>query len=62
MAQGRSGEAMRPHSSPLMKLPMRPAASPVGTQGATKSATCSQGLWRERANHSMEPITPKSPP
>ena len=62
MPQGRSGLAKRPHSSPLMKLPTRPAARPVGTQGATKSATCSQGRWRVRANQKKEPITPSSPP
>ena len=39
-APGQIGLATRPHSSPLMKLPTRPAARPVGTQGATKSATC----------------------
>ena len=35
-----------PHSSPLMKLPMRPAARPSGTSGATKSVTSSQRLLR----------------
>ena len=35
MPQGTS--VTRPHSSPLMKLPMRPAAMPSGTSGATKS-------------------------
>ena len=39
-----------------------PAASPVGTQGATKSATWSQGRLREWANHSIETTTPSSPP
>ena len=39
MAHGASGLVTRPQSSPLMKLPSRPAASPVGTIGATKSVT-----------------------
>jgi len=45
-----------------MKLPMRPAASPVGTQGAMKSITCSQGLWRECANQAIASNTPSMPP
>ena len=31
--------SMRPHNSPLMKLPIRPNAKPSGTIGTTKSAT-----------------------
>ncbi len=45
-----------------MKLPTRPAARPVGTQGATKSITCQNGRARERANQTMAAITPSMPP
>ena len=62
MPQGRSGLLKRPHNSPLMKLPTRPAASPVGTQGATRSITCSQGFCRVRANQTCESNTPIRPP
>ena len=62
MAHGSAGSAARPQSSPLMKLPTRPAASPSGTQGATKSITCQNGLPRERANHHWETMTPSMPP
>ncbi len=62
IAQGSEGSAARPQSSPLMKLPIRPAASPVGTQGAIRSVTCSQGRWRVRANQTIARITPSSPP
>ena len=48
MAQGRSGEAGSAPQLAVDEVAMRPAASPVGTQGATKSAT-QPGLWRERA-------------
>ncbi len=33
MAHGALGWVTRPHSSPLRKLPIRPAASPSGTSG-----------------------------
>ena len=52
----------RPHSSPLMKLPRRPAASPSGTSGATKSVTSSQRLSRRRANNHSASSTPRKPP
>ncbi|MCY1558431.1 hypothetical protein D9M68_953640 [compost metagenome] len=62
MPQGSEGSATRPQSSPLMKLPTRPAARPVGTQGATKSITSMNGRWRLRAYQTMASITPISPP
>jgi len=37
MAQGTSGPATRPHNSALIKLPIRPRPSPMGTKGAKKS-------------------------
>ena len=45
-----------------MKLPSRPAASPSGTSGATKSVTSSQRLWRARANSQSATSTPRKPP
>src|SRR6266498_825899 len=52
----------RPHSSPLMKFPSRPAASPSGHSGATKSVTSSQRLPRRRANSHNAISTPRKPP
>jgi hypothetical protein len=62
IAQGRLGSAKRPHSSPLMKLPIRPAAKPVGTHGATRSVTSRKARLRERANSAIATITPSRPP
>ena len=62
MPQGRSALEKRPHSSPLMKLPIRPAANPVGTQGATRSVTSRNGRLRIRANSARATITPSRPP
>ena len=59
---GSEGSAMRPHSSPLMKLPTRPDARPSGTQGAIRSVTCSQGRPALRAHSIMAAITPSMPP
>ena len=53
MPQGSDGSATRPQSSPLMKLPTRPAAKPVGTQGATKSMTSMNGRLRLCAYQTM---------
>jgi hypothetical protein len=67
-APGQVGALKRPHSSPLMKLPTRPAARPVGTQGATKSITCQNGRRREcaqttmRADHAQQPPWKLMPP
>ena len=56
----RARSVTRPQSSPLMKLPSRPNASPSGISGATKSVTSSQRLCRdagedqERHQHAEE--------
>ena len=62
IAQGRSEGAARPHSSPLMKFPIRPAASPMGTEGTRKSATCRNGRDRRQAKNAIPRITPMAPP
>jgi hypothetical protein len=62
IAHGSDGSAARPHSSPLMKLPMRPLASPTGTQGAMRSVTSQNVRPRRRANNAMAAITPSRPP
>ena len=62
IAQGRLESAALPHSSPLMKLPMRPQAKPVGTQGAIKSMTSKKPMPRARAHSHKATITPSSPP
>ena len=60
MPQGRS--VGRPGSSPLMKLPSRPAASPRGTSGATKSIVVIQRSFRRPQKIAMAMSTPRKPP
>ena len=60
MAQGAS--VTRPQSSPLMKLPSRPANSPGGTSGAMKSATSSRDLPMLRPYSQATSATPATPP
>ena len=62
MPQGRLGSEKRPHSSPLMKLPMRTAANPVGTHGAIRSVTARKWRLRRRANSAIATSTPSRPP
>ena len=56
----RAASVTRPQSSPLMKLPRRPAARPSGTSGATKSIRSHQltllapGDERHRRQHAEE--------
>ena len=45
-----------------MKLPIRPAAKPVGTQGATRSVTSRNGRLRVYENRASAAITPSRPP
>ena len=51
-----------PHSSPLMKLPMRPKNSPSGGSGAVKSKTSAALRPRRQANSDSAATTPSSPP
>lgn len=52
----------RPHNSPLMKLPIRPAPKPSGTSGAIKSVTDNHDSLYLRASHIIATITPRNPP
>jgi hypothetical protein len=45
-----------------MKLPIRPAPSPKGTRGTTKSATRRNDFPRRRANKAIAAMTPRMPP
>jgi len=45
-----------------MKLPMRPAPSPIGTSGAMKSISSKKLLPLRLPNHQVASITPISPP
>ncbi|MNZ79829.1 hypothetical protein D3C78_984420 [compost metagenome] len=60
MAHGTS--VALPHSSALMKLPMRPAPRPIGTSGATKSISSKNDLLLRLPNHKAASITPMKPP
>ncbi len=60
MAQGTS--LTLPHSSELMKLPMRPAPRPMGTSGAMKSISWKKLLPWRLPNHQTASITPSRPP
>ena len=51
-----------PHSSPLMKFPMRPKNRPGGTRGATKSTTSMNFFLLRRLHHQPISSTPMSPP
>jgi hypothetical protein len=52
----------RPGSSPLMKLPMRPVASPIGTSGAMKSMVVSQRFFLIQQYAATASSTPRKPP
>ena len=58
--QGRS--VGLPHSSPLMKLPSRPAIRPMPGRGATKSKTSATACFLARANTTAATMTPVRPP
>ena len=60
MAQGTS--VARPQSSPLMKFPILPAASPHGISGAMKSVRASHRIPCLRAIHHIAASTPRNPP
>jgi hypothetical protein len=45
-----------------MKLPMRPDARPVGTQGATRSVTSKNERLRRQPKNAIATITPSRPP
>ena len=62
IAQGSDGSATRPHNSPLMKLPMRPAARPSGTSGAMKSVMSSHDRCHLREHKPIATRTPRKPP
>ena len=51
-----------PHSSALIKFPIRPNASPRGTKGAMKSKTDSKDTLYFLAKSIMAITTPKNPP
>ena len=50
IAQGSQSGAGRPHSSPLMKLAMRPKPSPIGAHTAMRSAKASSRMPLRRQN------------
>ncbi len=52
----------RPHSSPLMKLAMRPKNRPIGAQGAIRSPSRRMSILLARANSTMAMATPIMPP
>ena len=60
MPQGRL--VGRPGSSPLMKLPSRPAASPSGTSGAMKSIVVIQRSFLRPQKSAIASSTPRKPP
>ena len=51
-----------PHSSPLMKLPMRPKPRPGGTSGAMKSIVSNKCSLRRRDHSHAATSTPSRPP
>lgn len=59
---GDDRSARRPHNSPLMKLPTRPAASPSGTSGAMKSVMSSHERCHLYAQKPIARSTPRNPP
>ena len=63
IAQGSQSGAGRPHSSPLMKLAIRPRPSPIGTHTAIRSAKPSSGMrWRRQNRSACATATPSTPP
>ncbi|OAD20856.1 hypothetical protein THIOM_003413 [Candidatus Thiomargarita nelsonii] len=52
----------RPHNSPLIKLPIRPAPNARGASGAIKSVTSKKGRLILRAYNQVATKTPISPP
>lgn len=62
IAHGSASEASLAHSSPLMKLPIRPAARPSGAVGTRKSATWRKGRPHRHEKNQIPSTTPMAPP